>query len=65
MDSHVVYFEVTYANTIAGYTCLSADHYRQKLEQLAAEHPDLELVYRHWSDGAAEDGCIERENWYV
>lgn len=63
MDRYVVYFEVTYANTIAGYTCLSAEHYKQKLEQLATEHPDLELVYRQWSDGAVEDGCIERADW--
>lgn len=60
----VTYFEVTHNNTIAGYTCIKLAAYRDKLTELAAEYPDLELIYREWSDGTVEDGIIERKDWY-
>lgn len=63
MDRQVIYFEVTYANTIAGYTCRDQAAYTKRLKQLQDQHPDLELVYREWSDGTVEDGTIEKENY--
>lgn len=62
---YVTYFEVTYKNTIARYTSLSPTHYSKRLAALEQQYPDLELVYREWSDGTVEDGVIERENWYI
>jgi hypothetical protein len=59
----VTYFEVTYANTIAGYTCRDQEAYRKRLNSLAEQYPELELVYREWSDGIIEDGLIEKENY--
>lgn len=63
-ERYVIYFEVTYKNTVAGYTC-GKNHstYKETLERLAAEYPDLELGYREWSDGTVEDGLIEKEDW--
>ena len=61
----VAYFEVTYANTLAGFTCIKSTSYGEKLAELAAEYSDLELVYRQWSDGTIEDGIIEKEDWYI
>lgn len=63
-ERYVIYFEVTYKNTVAGYTC-GKNHstYKEILERLAAEYPDLEMLYREWSDGVVEDGMIEKEEW--
>lgn len=61
----VTYFEVTYANTLAGFTCVKASSYSEKLAELAQEYPELELVYRQWSDGTIENGIIEKENWSI
>ena len=33
--------------------------------ELAQEYPELELVYRQWSDGTIENGIIEKENWCI
>lgn len=65
IDRYVTYFEVTYANTLAGYTCIKSTAYTEKLQELATEYPDLELVYREWSDGTVEDGIIEKEDWNI
>lgn len=65
IDRYVTYFEVTYANTLAGYTCIKSTAYSEKLAELAREYPELELVYRQWSDGTIEDGIIEKENWNI
>ena len=61
----VIYFECTYANTIAGYTCRSQQAYEKKLKELETRYPELELIYREWSDGTEEDGLIEKENWHA
>ena len=60
----VTYFEVIYANTIAGYTCGSQKKYEATLQRLSEQYPELELVYREWSDGTIEDGTTEKEDWY-
>ena len=65
INRFVTYFEVTYANTLAGFTCIKSISYGEKLAELAAEYSDLELVYRQWSDGTIEDGIIEKEDWYI
>lgn len=61
----VTYFEVTYKNTIAGYMCIRPTSYMEKFTELAREYPELELVYREWSDGTIENGIIEKENWCI
>lgn len=63
MNRHVIYFEVAYANTIAGYTCRDQQAYEKRLSELADRYPELELVYREWSDGTVEDGLIEKEDY--
>lgn len=65
IDRYVTYFEVTYTNTLAGFTCVRASSYMEKLTELAREYPELELVYRQWSDGTIENGIIEKENWCI
>jgi hypothetical protein len=65
IDRFVTYFEATYANTLAGFTCVRASSYMEKLTELAREYPELELVYRQWSDGTIENGIIEKENWSI
>lgn len=62
---YITYFEVTYKNTIAGHTCVRASSYEETLSKLLDEYPDLEIVYREWSDGTIEDGVIEKEDWHV
>jgi hypothetical protein len=64
-ERYPVYFEATYKNTIAGYTCGSFNKYRKRLTDLLRIYPDLELVYREWSDGTIEDGLIEKEDWNI
>ena len=64
-ERYVTYFEATYKNTIAGCTCVRPTSYAQKLNSLATEYSDLELVYREWSDGTIEDGIIEKEDWGI
>lgn len=59
------YFEATYKNTLAGYTCGSWDAYKNRLSWLSRNYPDLELVFREWSDGTVEDGIIEKEDWNI
>lgn len=64
-NRYVTYFEVTYKNAISGYMCIRPTAYRDKLKELAAMYPDLELGYREWSDGTIEDGIIEKEDWNI
>lgn len=64
-NKYVTYFEVTYSNTLAAYTCIKSTSYAEKMVELADEYPDLELVYRKWSDGTIEDGVIEKEDWNI
>lgn len=61
----VTYFEVTYKNAIAGYMCIRPTSYRDKLAELKEIYPDLQLVYREWSDGVVENGVIEKEDWNI
>lgn len=65
IDRYVTYFEVTWKNTISGYSCIKSTAYAEKLTELVAEHDDLELIYRQWSDGVIEDGIIEKEDWKI
>jgi hypothetical protein len=65
IDRYVTYFEVTHSNTLAGYTCIKSTAYVEKMSELANEYPDLQLVYREWSDGTIEDGDIEKEDWGI
>ena len=64
-NKYVTYFEVIYGTEIACYACKDPDTYATKLKKLAAEHEDLELMYREWSDGSAENGVIEKEDWNI
>lgn len=59
------YFEATYKNTLAGYTCKSLKAYQSKLSWLAGNYKDLELVYREWDDGTVENGTIKKEDWNI
>lgn len=64
-NEFVIYFEVTYKNAIAGYMCVRPTSYKAKLTELKEIYPDLQLIYRKWSDGTIEDGIIEREDWNI
>lgn len=65
ISRYVTYFEVTYKNILAGFTCIKSTSYAEKLAELENKYPDLQLVYREWSDGTVEDGAIEKEDWQI
>lgn len=64
-NRYVKYFEVTHGTQIHCFTCFSTEQYQNYLQRMLESYPDLELVYREWSDGVIEDGIIEKEDWNI
>jgi hypothetical protein len=60
----VKYFEAQIGAMLMQVTCNSAEHYIACLTFLEEKFPNVELIYREWSDGTEEDGLIEKEDWF-
>lgn len=60
----VKYFEAQIGSMLIQVTCNSRESYIDQLTFLEEKFPDLELIFREWSDGTEEDGLIEKEDWF-
>jgi hypothetical protein len=60
----VKYFEAQIGAMLMQVTCNSAEHYIDCLTFLEEKFPNVELVYREWSDGTEEDGLVDKEDWF-
>ena len=60
----VKYFEAQIGSMLMQVNCMSKKQYEECLTFLFEKYPDMELIYREWSDGTEEDGLIEKEDWF-
>lgn len=63
-EKYVTYFEAQIGSMLLQVNCSSRDHYTDVLTYLEEKFPDIELIFRGWSDGTEEDGLIEKEDWF-
>ena len=63
-QKYVKYFEAQIGSMLMQVTCNSREHYIEQLTFLEEKFPDMELIFREWSDGTEEDGIIEKEDWF-
>ena len=60
MGKYVCYFEAQCSGILVQAHCKNRDHYIEQLTFLHEKYPDLEIMFREWSDGTVEDGVIEK-----
>lgn len=61
---YVTYFEAQIGSILIKINCNSRESYIDQLTFLEEKFPDMELIYREWSDGTEENGLIEKEDWF-
>ena len=63
-ERYVTYYEACAGSLLFQKNPKSQSDYIETIVYLEEKYPDLEIMYREWSDSTVEDGKIEKENWF-